>query len=471
MFNNLLLQNYITRGFWGDEAWTAVISRLSIPEIIQVTGQDFHPPLYYLIVHVFMQVFGESEWIRIISTIFFLLTLIPVYVFAKKIVNKTVAWVSTLLVAFSPILFIYAFEARSYAFLTFISVLSTLCFWQAVSLAKNRKKSTKQTIKFWFIYAILGGFGVYTHYYMWFILASHGVYWLLADRRQFKQVFLTYLFIFLAQLPWIPTLFSQVKTVVGDYWIGGMNMRTHAEYFMRIAAGDIVTPWQTLLARAMFVALLASPILVWLKNKHQLPRAYLFLWSWLIVPVLIPTLLSFITPVFFYRYLVFTSVPIIFIIAWGLGTVKKELLYVLGAVLLVFYVRTDYRIFARFPRSMREEVGAAFETRSALSGIQPAPSGTQPAPSGTQSAPSGTQPAPSEEIPVFTYLPSFAEVYFYTGQRAPVKVVPIGLVQFSGRSLLDKYVEKGLVEIIEPSKGQAYWEFDQGPTSKFHPGE
>ncbi|MBU2543643.1 glycosyltransferase family 39 protein, partial [Patescibacteria group bacterium] len=99
MFNNLLLQNYITRGFWGDEAWTAVISRLSIPEIIQVTGQDFHPPLYYLIVHGFMQVFGESEWIRIISTIFFLLTLIPVYVFAKKIVNKTVAWVSTLLVA------------------------------------------------------------------------------------------------------------------------------------------------------------------------------------------------------------------------------------------------------------------------------------------------------------------------------------------------------------------------------------
>ncbi|MBU0576330.1 hypothetical protein KJ654_01570, partial [Patescibacteria group bacterium] len=92
-------------------------------------------------------------------------------------------------------------------------------------------------------------------------------------------------------------------------------------------------------------------------------------------------------------------------------------------------------------------------------------------PSVTQSAPSGTQPAPSEEIPVFTYLPSFAEVYFYTGQRAPVKVVPIGLVQFSGRSLLDKYVEKGLVEIIEPSKGQAYWEFDQGPTSKFHPGE
>jgi len=108
--------------------------------------------------------------------------------------------------------------------------------------------------------------------------------------------------------------------------------------------------------------------------------------------------------------------------------------------LLVFYIRTDYRIFDRFPRSMREELRAAF---------------------------AGNQP-PSEEAPVFTYLPSFAEVYYYTGQRAPVKVSPLGLVQFSGKSLLDKHVEKGLVEIIDPVEGQAYWEFDQGPTSKFY---
>jgi hypothetical protein len=104
---------------------------------------------------------------------------------------------------------------------------------------------------------------------MWFILASHGVYWLLIDRRQFKQVFMSYLFIFLAQLPWIPTLFSQVKTVAGDYWIGGMNSRTHAEYFMRITAGDIVTPWQIMLSKVMFAALLISPILVYLKNKPR----------------------------------------------------------------------------------------------------------------------------------------------------------------------------------------------------------
>ena len=445
MLNNLLTQNYITRGFWGDEAWTAVISRLSIPEIIQVTGQDFHPPLYYLIVHGFMQLFGESEWIRSVSTFFFILTLIPLYFFAKKIANKTVAWVSTLLIGLSPILFIYAFEARSYALLTFMSVISTLCFWQAVSLPKNRKKPTSTSIdKYWILYAIIGGFGVYTHYYMWFILASHGIYWLLVDRRQFKQVFFSYLFMVLAQLPWIPTLLSQVQTVAGDYWIGGMNKKTHAEYFMRVAAGDIVTPWQTPLSKVMFAALLISPILMLVTSKKKkLPRAYILLWSWLVIPVLIPTLLSLVTPVFFYRYLVFTSVPIILIIIWGLSSVRKQILYLLAGLLLVFYVRTDYRIFARFPRSMREEIGTAFESET----------------------------PPGEDTPIFTYLPSFAEVYFYTHQQAPVRVAPVGLVQFSGKSLLDKHVEKGLVEIVNHGENQVYWEFDQGPTSEFHQGE
>jgi len=209
---------------------------------------------------------------------------------------------------------------------------------------------------------------------------------------------------------------------------------------MRIAAGDIVTPWQIMLSKVMFATLLISPILVYLKNKRQLPRPYIFLWSWLVVPVLIPTLMSFLTPVFFYRYLVFTSVPIILIITWGLSAFKKEVLYALGALLLVFYVKTDYRIFDRFPRSMKEELGAAFEAEQ----------------------------VPSDEAPVFTYLPSFAEVYYYTHQRAPVKVMPLGLVQSSGKSLLDKYEEKDLVEITEPAEGQAYWEFDQGPTSEFH---
>ena len=147
----------LDQSLWLDEAISVKAVRdFGVGGIINEFARgDFHPPLYYLLVHGFMQIFGESEWIRLLSTVFFILTLIPVYYLAKKLINKTAAWVSTVLVAFSPILFIYAFEARSYALLTLISVLTTLFFWQAVSLNPKNKKPKAKNIKFWIVYALV----------------------------------------------------------------------------------------------------------------------------------------------------------------------------------------------------------------------------------------------------------------------------------------------------------------------------
>jgi hypothetical protein len=78
---------------------------------------------------------------------------------------------------------------------------------------------------------------------------------------------------------------------------------------------------------------------------------------------------------------------------------------------------------------------------------------------------------PSEDVKIYTYLPSFAEVYYYADERVPVVVVPEGLVQFSGQSLLDKYVELGLVTIENPPTDKAYWEIGPEKTSKFHPAQ
>lgn len=496
---NLLTHNYVTRGFWGDEAWTAVISQLSLPEIIQVTGQDFHPPFYYLLVHGFIQFFGNSEWIRLISTLFFVLTLWPTYQLAKKLIGgatqagKAVARVGTVLVAFSPILFIYAFEARSYALLTLMSVTTTFFFWQAIQEKK---------IKWWFLYAALAGVGVYTHYYLWFILASHGFFWLAMKRDQFWRVFTSYLAVLLIQLPWIPTLFSQVKTVVGDYWIGAINSRTHWEYFMRITAGDFVTAWQRPVARLILVGVGLSLVAVWVSGRvvtknarcrsnqarHHLPEGYILLWFWWLIPVILPSLISLIKPVFFYRYLVFTSVPILLILLWGARAIKKELLYVVGALILLFYLKTDWLIFNDYPHSMREEMAAVFIVDgSDGDGSNGDSSNDKDTSDANENSPenlpeNSPKNSPSAEQPIYTYLPSFAEVYFYVqveapaegndlgrgelGTAVPVKVIPEGLVQFSGRSLLDKYVEKGLVEIKNPDADESYWHFEPGPKSE-----
>jgi len=422
---NILAANYLTRGFWGDEAWTGLITQLSIPEIIQVTGRDFHPPVYYLLVHLFIQFFGTSEAIRLVSFLFYALLGIPVYFLAKEFKNKWLTIISVLFVYLSPIMFTFGLEARTYSLLAFLSACTTLFFWKAM---------TQKQPKWWLWYFLFAAVGVYSHYYMWFILASHGFFWLITDRQQFWHVFKVYLGIFLVQLPWIPTLLAQVSSVVGDYWIGQMNQRTHYEFFLRVTGGDIVTDQQKMIAMT-FAGLLVLSLVVAIKLR-KISKFYTYLWFWLVIPALIPTLVSLYTPVFFYRYLTFSIMPIVFISLWAFRYIKKEFVFAIVAMLFFWMLKTDLFIFNYSPYSMREEM-AKIKAASK-----------------------------DDNYAIQTYLPAFAEVEYYDALQHQLWVSEEGLVHFSGQSLLDKYVEKGLVKIGTP-QGVDYWVIEGKGNSRF----
>ena len=287
---NLWQTNYFTRGFWGDEAWTVLISRLSLGEILKITGQDFHPPAYYFLVHWWGNTWGWSEVaVRSLSLFFFLLTPILVYFFAQKLkFAKLPSILASFLILLSPILFTYAFEARSYALLTFLSVLVSFIFW--LSLA--------QKSKVWKLaYFLVGALGIYSHYYFWFVLFSHGIYVLLFERKKLLSVLAPAIGIALAQLPWLPVFLSQINSVSNSYWIAPINARTHYEFFLRVAGGDHVTIWQKPASLLIFGVIIYGLITKFAGKKIK--QNTLFLLTWLIVPTLIPSLISLKTPIFF----------------------------------------------------------------------------------------------------------------------------------------------------------------------------
>lgn len=413
---NFLLNTYITRGFWGDEAWTGLLTQLSIPEIINVTGRDFHPPMYYLVVNLFTQIFGSSEAIRFVSFFFYALLGIPVYFLAREFKNKYLTWLSVSMVYLSPIMLTFAFEARTYSLLALMGACTTLFFWKAL----EEKQS-----KWWVWYFIFGSIGVYSHYYMWFILASHGFFWLFVDRKQFWRVFKSYLGILLVQLPWIPTLFAQVSSVAGNYWIGAMNEKTHYEYFLRVTGGDIVTDQQKIIAMT-FAGLLGLSLIMALKLRKNL-RFYTYLWFWFVIPVLLPTIVSLYMPIFFYRYLTFSIMPIVFISLWGFRFVKRGFVLLLLAMMIFWIAKTDLAIFKYSPYSMRETITKI------------------------------RQETPTQDYAIMTYLPAFAEVGYYDRGEHPLFVSPEGLVHFSGQALLDEYVANDKATIGEPEEGTSYW--------------
>lgn len=426
-----LLQNYLTRGFWGDEAWTALISSLPLKEILRVTGEDFHPPLYYFIVHFWGGIFGFGEVaVRLISLFFFLLTPFVVFHLSRLLFGfkqKTLHWVFAVLVLLSPILFTYAFEARAYALLTFLTVCSAYALWRA----RTEKRHTWRVL-----YFIFGAMSVYTHYYSWFILASHGLYILLFDRKYLRRLLLPAVGILLVQLPWLPTLFGQVGQVNKSYWIAPINSRTHLEFFLRIAGGDAASRWQEPVAWLVTALVLVS--LFYRVSRKKITSEYKFIWMWLLIPTLLPTIISLKIPIFFYRYLIFSAIPLLFLAVDGLARLPKRLGWVGMFVIVASYGLINASDFLRYPRSMREVRAEVYNQKQPGDG------------------------------PVYTVLPSFAEVMYYFEVSDAVKVLPEGLVQFSGKSLLDSFVRQGRTEITQPTES-IYWLLSPGPMAEFVP--
>ncbi len=433
-----LAQNYLTRGFWGDEAWTSLISQLPYTQMLKTTAADFHPPGYYTVVELVYKVLPPTEInTRLISLVFYLLTLFMVYKLARFVRGRTFGIVSTAVVAMNPTLFTYAFEARNYTMFAFAATGSVFFL-----IELSKKFSIARALAF-IGFTLLG---LYTHYYMFFILGAQGLYLLLFDRRIFIKTMMLYMVVGLLYLPWIQTLVSQLSSVSESYWIGKVDWRlTHYEAVLRILGGEqenkllgksadvLVYVYKINLFSFRDLLFLLSLILLLVgvaqhALKHKFEKPYLLIWLWAFVPFVLATLPglqvgAFTFPfrsIFFWRYLIGASIPFSMIMVHSAQKFPRQISAVLIAVLLTLSVAINITNFTRSPYSFREEY------RNNVAGKI------------------------NKSDDIVTILPSFAEVMYYrnrNGLENNLIVLDEGLVQFSGKSLLDAYVANGDVLI------------------------
>ena len=431
-----LTQNYLTRGFWGDEAWTSLISQLPYKEMLKTTAADFHPPGYYTIIEAVYKFLPPTEIVtRSISIIFYLLTIFMVFKLASYVRGKQFGLLSAAVVAVNPIFFIYAFEARNYTMFAFAATGSVFFL---IELSKQF------TLRRAFAFILFSTLGIYTHYYMFFILAVQGLYLVLFDRGILLKMIGVYFVVGVLYLPWIPFLLGQLNSVAGDYWIGGIDRRTHYEAFLRILGGEhknAYRPWLFGLSISLLAIGVAQHTL-----RHKFERPYLLTWLWAIVPFVLATLPGFrvgeiqlpFRSIFFWRYLTGASVPLAMVMVHTAQNFPKYLMWVSVGSVIVLSLAVDFLTFARVPYSFRE----AYREK-VVGQIQ-------------------------ADDKIVTVLPSFAEVAYYRnrlGLNNDLVVSPEGLVQYSGKSLLDAYVANGMVTISDKIDGR-YFELKPGQIVK-----
>ncbi len=188
-----------------DRAWSDTFTALRrSPE---------HAPLYFLLVRVWMQLFGSSiAAIRSLSVIFSLLVLPAVYAICHELFGeKAVAWTAVLLVAISPFFVAYAQEARPYSLWLLTIALSSWALLRAI----------RRNLPFsWGVYGGTLILSFYTSLLSLLVAIGHGLFVIATDRSQLKQIRRDYLltvgFSLLAFSPWFWVIAQQQSTLAAN---------------------------------------------------------------------------------------------------------------------------------------------------------------------------------------------------------------------------------------------------------------
>lgn len=297
---------FLVQSFWRDEAFTYLLAKQNILNIITITAKDFNPPLYYFLVHFWMKIFGPSEIsLRTISLILFWLTIYVLYMILRDIFNipfkKIIMYL--FLAVLNPLLLYYAFEARMYTMLAFFAALSSYAF-----LTKRKKLFLLSTV-----------LGLYTHYFMIFVsIMQIGWYLILHRKRRNRKELFHYLTPILFFLPWLLIVIKAKGMGADSFWIEKPSLAT----FIQLP-GIIFTGFENgLRFYHKEIARVSLGLLVLLGygfvslRKHVQPKKtyllYIVLWG-IGLPFLI-ALISLIKPMFLPRYLIFSTIGLLLLV-------------------------------------------------------------------------------------------------------------------------------------------------------------
>ena len=313
--------NQFTASLWGDEAFSAVLSMKSIPEIISIIARDTSPPLYNISEHLWFGLFGTGEVaVRALSFLYYLIAVFFVYKIGKYFWDKKTAALSAALTFLNPFFFVYAFEGRMYSLLA-AGVTASMYFF-------IRKK--------WVGYVLATAVALYSHHFalfavfiqfLWFVKEY---FW--GKRKTAIQIFKSFALVGILYSPWLIPLYSQTRMVGGGFWLGTPTLKDLGR----------------LLLIYLNVGLFALILRRWEKNLGK----SLFLVAWFLGPILLTWGISQkFQSIFFDRYLLYTIPPAMILAA---SERRKISLVAIFIALVVFFSADLYYFTHPIKRPFRE---------------------------------------------------------------------------------------------------------------------
>lgn len=366
---------------WIDEVFSVRLANLSLSEIVAETSQDVHTPFYYMILHYWVAIFGDSEFsVRFPSAVFGFLAVFMIYKTGSLIFDKRTGVLSSLILGLSVFHIFYSQDARMYSLMSLLTLVS---FYSFIRLLRER------SLVFAVGYVLSSALLIYTHYFGVFIIIAQNIYVLtllpasehdckLSFRRWvLLQVLVTFLF-----APWVVVLVEQILKVRGGYWIPEPSVETLVKSFKLYSGPYLFLPFLILsLISAVACKKIRGGIdrkrlresiegYCWNIRPSDTDKIYLLL-LWLLIPIILPFMISKVsTPVYWDRYTIGASLAFYILAAKGISSInyKYAKFAVIGMVIVISSVNV-WKHHTSVNKEKWKEVAGYLDTNAGINDL------------------------------------------------------------------------------------------------------
>jgi len=372
----LRLVNLGGRPLWYDEAFAVLYAEKSFSTMLRGTltpvhgvAADVHPLLYYAILHLWMQLFGQSPVaVRALSVLLGIATVGIAYRVGRLLYDQRSGLGAAFLVACAPFAVYYSQEARMYALLGLAAMAMTYFF------ARAWMRGGWLT---WFVVGLCGAIVLYAHnlgfafilgldtWVAWEWLKPNGVRW-----RNKLPLILTHLLMLILFAPWLLAVPGQFGKVQQGYWVAqpGLIQLIQTLFIFHFAYDNQALPaW--LLPPALFFSVLLvllCTLTLWRQRRtisgRSFPSPEALLLTLSTVPIGVFFVVSQLSPVYVVRALLPSALTYYVLLAglWVHGAWPKLVRWgvLFSCALIVTFSLWNHYTYIGFPRAPFERVAS-----------------------------------------------------------------------------------------------------------------
>lgn len=225
----MVLVNFIRifdGNFWGDEAFSIRLAKMTVSDMLNATAADVHPPLYYLILMFTYRVVGDYGWMwHIVSIVPFVASCILVVTLVRKKYGDFSAGLLLILWGLSSNAVRYNVEVRMYSW---AALFVFLAYWEFGEILLKKKRA-------YYLFPVFSLLAAYTHYYaMMSVAILYFALLIMCFRKMItiRQIIAIYLGTIIGYLPWLFKMVATFMNAAGGYKTGRIpGIKDGLEYY------------------------------------------------------------------------------------------------------------------------------------------------------------------------------------------------------------------------------------------------